>query len=354
MERHLSNPSIKTDRSSELGNTNRAMLNTAFQHRLLASLVRMEADGDKLSVAGMLRDASMLFAETLLADRYLAISLNSDDGTLEYEFGPPKSVPSAEVIVRKISMAEVPSGLRHAITSSESAVVADWQEGLPNSGKPLGDIGIPCALFCPVIYDSSILGLLGVCSDNTRNFGVAEILFGESLAQVVSASYTSHCVLSALEESDLNRSNQLECLRKETIEIKQQLANFHKKLDCAPAKPLQGMQSTSPSQANVFRSDERRASPRRSYPFHQLIAPIIGGRLPDRGAFHEVTCRDIGAQGLSFLVKEPPRYRQCVIALGSPPSFRFLAANVVHVTPIEQNGQPLYIVGCRYLSEVEL
>ena len=107
-------------------------------------------------------------------------------------------------------------------------------------------------------------------------------------------------------------------------------------------------------QSNYHRIDERRVSARRSYPYSQLIAPIIGGRLPDRAAFHEVTCRDISSQGLSFFAKEPPRYRRYVIALGSPPSFTFLASDVVHVTPIEQNGHLLYIVGCHYTSKVEI
>lgn len=98
---------------------------------------------------------------------------------------------------------------------------------------------------------------------------------------------------------------------------------------------------------------DRRLRPRRLYPYVQLIAPVVDGELPGRRRFREVRCYDIAAGGFSFFTKDQPTYKKLVVAFGAAPSLTYLAAEVVHVTPIQAGGQTKYQVGCRYTDRVE-
>lgn len=93
---------------------------------------------------------------------------------------------------------------------------------------------------------------------------------------------------------------------------------------------------------------ERRARPRRAYPYVQLIAPIIDGQLPPRSEFREVQCRDIAAGGFSFFAPAAPQEAELVVAFGAGTSMTFLTARQVHTTPTTRDGKPCVIVGCRY------
>jgi len=75
--------------------------------------------------------------------------------------------------------------------------------------------------------------------------------------------------------------------------------------------------------------DRRR---RRRHPFvcDQWIAPQRDGRLPEAGEFFEVHCRDLNASGISFLLPEPPEFREFVVALSAPPATVYLEALVSH------------------------
>ena len=94
---------------------------------------------------------------------------------------------------------------------------------------------------------------------------------------------------------------------------------------------------------------ERRKRQRRAYPYVQLIGPVINGRLPEPGEFHEVSCHDIAAGGFSYISSTPPNYDTLVVALGIAPRVSHLLAQVAHITRIEENGQPLFLVGCSYV-----
>jgi PAS domain-containing protein len=93
---------------------------------------------------------------------------------------------------------------------------------------------------------------------------------------------------------------------------------------------------------------ERRRRPRRSYPYYQQIGYIVQGRLPARDTFTEVQCSDIAAGGFSFLSPVPPQSDSLVVALGVPPKFTYLTAQVAHVTRTTQNGRRFFLVGCNY------
>jgi len=99
---------------------------------------------------------------------------------------------------------------------------------------------------------------------------------------------------------------------------------------------------------------ERRRWPRRSYPYWQLIAPIVSGRPPRRQDFRLMRCHDICAGGFAFVSDAQPEENKYVVALGAAPSLTYIAAEVAHVTKVDEEGQRYYIVGCRYLKRVEL
>jgi len=97
---------------------------------------------------------------------------------------------------------------------------------------------------------------------------------------------------------------------------------------------------------------ERRRRPRRSYPYHQLVAPILDGKLPGERDFVRVRCNDIAAGGFSFLASEPPPSNALIVALGNAPNLTHVTAQVVHVTRVKRRGKFTYLVGCGYTGRV--
>ena len=95
---------------------------------------------------------------------------------------------------------------------------------------------------------------------------------------------------------------------------------------------------------------ERRTRPRRSYPYSQMIAPVVDGQLPDLGEFVEVRCNDIAAGGFSYISPTPPSHEMLVVALGVLPKVTHLIAQVAHVTRTEEEGRRVYLVGCSYIG----
>ena len=94
--------------------------------------------------------------------------------------------------------------------------------------------------------------------------------------------------------------------------------------------------------------DERRRGFRRSYRYHQMVAPIVNGKLPRQSEFIRVCCQDISGGGFSYLASEPPVSDAIIVALGSTPKLTYVAAQVAHVTRIERGGKKTYVVGCSY------
>jgi len=93
---------------------------------------------------------------------------------------------------------------------------------------------------------------------------------------------------------------------------------------------------------------ERRRQKRRAYPYVQIVAPLVDGKLPDTGSFFEVRCHDISPGGFSFLVSQPTSDGEYVVAFGTPPALNYITARVVHVTPYRHNDQDMFLVGCAY------
>lgn len=99
---------------------------------------------------------------------------------------------------------------------------------------------------------------------------------------------------------------------------------------------------------------DRRSTPRRPFPYLQVIAPVLDGRLPDRGMFREVRCHDISTGGFSYLSPAEPRHTEIVVAFGSSPRLIYLRTAIAHVSPIMYKGARVFQIGCRYLDRVEI
>jgi hypothetical protein len=95
---------------------------------------------------------------------------------------------------------------------------------------------------------------------------------------------------------------------------------------------------------------ERRRRTRRPYPYRQMIAPILQGKLPAEGDFAEFECYDISPGGFSFWSPSPPQSESLVVALGNAPQLAYLTAQVAHVTRGKHKGKKMYLIGCAYIG----
>jgi hypothetical protein len=100
--------------------------------------------------------------------------------------------------------------------------------------------------------------------------------------------------------------------------------------------------------SDITRQSERRRDPRRPFPYKQVLAPIVDGRLPSPGDFHEVRCHDLSSQGFCFLSEDIPDYQQLIVAFGKQDNLIYLTADIVHVSPGTADGEEVFLVGCHY------
>jgi PAS domain S-box-containing protein len=100
--------------------------------------------------------------------------------------------------------------------------------------------------------------------------------------------------------------------------------------------------------------DSARSSPRRAYPYRQLVAAQKPGVSPDRLAFEEVQFHDISAGGVSFRMTARPMFDTVVLALGVPPNVHYISAKIVNVSDFHEDGRTAYHVGCRFLERLHV
>lgn len=98
---------------------------------------------------------------------------------------------------------------------------------------------------------------------------------------------------------------------------------------------------------------DRRTQPRKPYPYEQMLAPLVDGKLPPRDQFKPVSCHDISPGGFSFVAGSPPASDSFVVALGRGPALTYLIAQVAHMTRLEQNGERVYLIGCSYMGRAD-
>ncbi|MDY0166830.1 MAG: PAS domain-containing protein [Thermoguttaceae bacterium] len=120
----------------------------------------------------------------------------------------------------------------------------------------------------------------------------------------------------------------------------------------SPAVPETGAFAPFHAVGAPTKGHEMRSSPRRTYQYRQLIAPLTGDRLPSRNHFFEVVCEDISAGGISFYLDTPPDFKRVVVGLGQPPQLSFFIAEIVRVLEKEIDGQEQFLVGCRFTGRI--
>lgn len=167
---------------------------------------------------------------------------------------------------------------------------------------------------------------------------------------------------AAEEEIERLKSSEAEAQRRlQTVleELELQRAVPGKRALSAVASPSAGDEAGWQSENNPFQAlprgsrGDRRKRPRRSFTYYQRIAPIDNGRIPPLRMFRRVKCLDISAGGFSFLSSVQPSDKHYVVALGSPPVVINVAAEVIHITPTDHEGQTTYLVGCRYTGRLD-
>jgi len=84
----------------------------------------------------------------------------------------------------------------------------------------------------------------------------------------------------------------------------------------------------------------------------QFIAPYIDGKLPGKHDFLRVIGNDLSMSGFSYLAAHTPPCEYLVVALGPYPHV-FLAAQVIHATPIIVDHRSLLVVGCQFIARLK-
>lgn len=149
--------------------------------------------------------------------------------------------------------------------------------------------------------------------------------------------------------------------RTEVARLADELLRARSREEAEPSEP-DAADSTSPSRLGTLapfqpatrppQGHEMRSSPRRTYQYRQLIAPLIGDRLPARNRFFEVVCEDISAGGVAFYLDARPDFKRVVVGLGQPPQLTFFTADIVRIAETEADGRRQFLVGCRFTGRI--
>lgn len=93
---------------------------------------------------------------------------------------------------------------------------------------------------------------------------------------------------------------------------------------------------------------DRRSAERHSFACRQWIALFDERDTDQDRLFREVDCQDLSTGGFSFLVADIPEAEQLCIRLGAPGNFVYLTAQMVSCKPIDTDGGPGFLIGCRF------
>jgi hypothetical protein len=97
-------------------------------------------------------------------------------------------------------------------------------------------------------------------------------------------------------------------------------------------------------------SQRGRAADRRAYSCRQWVAFYDDGDADHERTFREVECHDLSTGGFSFLTPDVPEADRLCVRLGAPEKFVYLTAQMIHCLPVDTDGGPGFIIGCRFLG----
>lgn len=266
-------------------------------------------------VSTLLAEMARVVAQILRADRAGLIELGDDGQSLRQTlWGLPAQEPS-EPHVETLSRQAESSLAAHSLQAGRTVHSDDLAADSRFSDTLLNSLGLKSGLCVPVLFHDIPLCLLGAYREREEPFTPAEAQAAEKIAAQV--------------------AHLIGAIRGEEA-----------RLAALPNRASSGSEEQEPWQA--------RRSPRHEYRFPQLIAPYEGEKLPERGDFYEVDCRDLSSGGIALYLSRPPMFETLVVALGRPPQLRYVTAKVARVEPIKEEGQDLYVVGCRFTGKVAL
>ena len=98
---------------------------------------------------------------------------------------------------------------------------------------------------------------------------------------------------------------------------------------------------------------ERRDEARHAYPGVHLMAPMIGGQTPALAEFQRIDCYDLSAGGFAFFSDRETNFATLAVALDAEHAVVYLSAEVIHCTPMGQDADGGYLVGCRFTGRLE-
>ncbi|MDY0167811.1 MAG: hypothetical protein RBS80_14790 [Thermoguttaceae bacterium] len=101
-------------------------------------------------------------------------------------------------------------------------------------------------------------------------------------------------------------------------------------------------------------ANELRTNPRHGFPYEQLIATVIDGKMPSLTDFRAVPCEDMSCSGIAFYLAEEPKANEYVVALGKAPSMIYLCARVVQVRQVPRKGRLWHRVGCQFTGRARV
>lgn len=92
---------------------------------------------------------------------------------------------------------------------------------------------------------------------------------------------------------------------------------------------------------------QRRGAVRRLFSAWQRVAALDSS---GPGAWQCRRCHDLSSAGFSFWTDVPPAAGHVVLSLAGEEDDLVLAAEVRHATPLTCLAEPVWLVGCRFVS----
>lgn len=275
------------------------------------------------SLSVLMHDSAALIANTLDVECYATAEPEVDGEALlvTLNVGPGGNA-EPQVFAKRIDNAVTNSLVQRALRKTHPLAVDDFLASGSFQDPFLQGHGIRSAVAAPLITDCQSHGVLVAGSVDPGRFQTEELLCMETVAHLVSTTIARSLTEKALAEERQSTS-------------------------AAPTGPDR---SAAMGGHGTVPRDERRRSLRLSYRYHQMIAPITGGKLPRESDFTRVCCHDISVGGFSYLASEPPVSNEIIVALGRSPRLTYVVAQVAHLTRIGHGAKKTYIVGCSYMG----
>jgi hypothetical protein len=97
---------------------------------------------------------------------------------------------------------------------------------------------------------------------------------------------------------------------------------------------------------------ERKRSPAFRPSASVWVAESNGDKVPPPYAFRDVISRDLTTTDFVFLDKVPPRTERLIVVVTKGTQTLFLAAKVIHFHECNDEVEPMFLVGCKFVERI--